>query len=342
MNEELNIEHAFLDKFITHGVGNKMLAGELNLSSQLNQFSESSKSEIQNYFLSPFEYIDVHAFNTMHGLENKVYEIAGRLFDQQDDFIQESKNLAEAVYEAANHERIKSAHFSVAYFTQLSIEDEVMDAIGIFRSENELPFIKMNQQDAHYEVQHDLGYPLNGIDKGCLILQTEKSDGYRVLVKNKYARSAESQYWIYDFLKVLPIADEYNNTKELLQQTKSFVVSHLDKDMPKTDKLDILDRTMNYFNNNESFEKEGFQQQVLQSQNLITEFSEFEENKELSLNDAFDISPKAVSNQSRNFKSVLKLDKNFHIYIHGDKTLIERGTEFDGRKYYKIYYDKER
>ncbi len=342
MNEELNIENASLEQFITHEVGNKMLAGELRLSSQLNQFAETSRQEIQNYFLSPFELIDVHAFNNMEGLENQVYEIAERLFDNQDDFIQESKALAEKVFNDANHERIKSAHFSVVYFSQLAIEDELMDAIGIFRSENELPFIKMNQKETQYEIQHDLGYPLNGIDKGCLILQTEKSDGYRVLIKNKYPRAAESQYWIYDFLKVIPIADDYNNTKELLQQTKSFVVSHLDKDMPKTDKLEILDRTMNYFNNNDSFEKEGFQQQVLQSQNLITEFNEYEVNKELSINDSFDISQKAVSNQTRNYKSVLKLDKNFHIYIHGDKSLIERGTEFDGRKYYKIYYDKER
>jgi len=38
---------------------------------------------------------------------------------------------------------------------------------------------------------------------------------------------------------------------------------------------------------------------------------------------------------------VLKLDKNFHIYIHGNKELIERGTDPDGRKYYKIYFEQE-
>jgi hypothetical protein len=48
-----------------------------------------------------------------------------------------------------------------------------------------------------------------------------------------------------------------------------------------------------------------------------------------------------VKKQSRVFKSVLKLDRNFHIYIHGDKDLIERGVEKDGRKYYKIYYREE-
>jgi len=38
---------------------------------------------------------------------------------------------------------------------------------------------------------------------------------------------------------------------------------------------------------------------------------------------------------------VLKLDKNFHIYIHGDRNLIEQGEEPDGRKFYKIYYEEE-
>ena len=46
--------------------------------------------------------------------------------------------------------------------------------------------------------------------------------------------------------------------------------------------------------------------------------------------------------QEKSFKSVLKLDKNFHIYIHGDRQLIEKGTDADGRKFYKVYYDKEK
>jgi hypothetical protein len=49
-----------------------------------------------------------------------------------------------------------------------------------------------------------------------------------------------------------------------------------------------------------------------------------------------------VKSQARVFKSVLKLDKDFHIYIHGDRNKIERGVDPDtGRKYYKIWYDQE-
>ena len=57
--------------------------------------------------------------------------------------------------------------------------------------------------------------------------------------------------------------------------------------------------------------------------------------------DAFEISDYAVKKQSRVFKSIIKLDKNFHIYVHGDKNKIEKGTDHEGRKYYILYYDDE-
>jgi hypothetical protein len=48
-----------------------------------------------------------------------------------------------------------------------------------------------------------------------------------------------------------------------------------------------------------------------------------------------------VKRQARIFKSVLKLDKNFHIYIHGDRNKIEHGVDESGRKFYKIFYEQE-
>ena len=67
----------------------------------------------------------------------------------------------------------------------------------------------------------------------------------------------------------------------------------------------------------------------------------YRRDNEIDISNNFDISTQAVKKQARAFKSVLKLDKNFHIYIHGDKELIEQGVEKDGRKYYKIYYKDE-
>ena len=83
----------------------------------------------------------------------------------------------------------------------------------------------------------------------------------------------------------------------------------------------------------------------LEDKGLIKSFHAYDEayrqEHDIDLNDRFDISEQAVKKQARVFKSVLKLDKNFHIYIHGDKQLIEHGVEKDGRKFYKIYYKVE-
>jgi hypothetical protein len=49
-----------------------------------------------------------------------------------------------------------------------------------------------------------------------------------------------------------------------------------------------------------------------------------------------------VKKQARVFKNILKLDKNFDIYIHGNRELIEKGIDENGRKYYKIYYEEEK
>ena len=48
-----------------------------------------------------------------------------------------------------------------------------------------------------------------------------------------------------------------------------------------------------------------------------------------------------MKKQAKIFKSVLKLDNNFHIYIHGKRELIEQGVDPNGRKFYKIYYEEE-
>ncbi len=67
----------------------------------------------------------------------------------------------------------------------------------------------------------------------------------------------------------------------------------------------------------------------------------FQEDRDVELQDHFAISADAVKKQARVFKSVLKLDKNFHIYIHGDRNKIEQGVDESGRKFYKIYYELE-
>jgi hypothetical protein len=68
----------------------------------------------------------------------------------------------------------------------------------------------------------------------------------------------------------------------------------------------------------------------------------YEQEFETPLSNGFDISTQAVKKQNSNFKTVLKLDKNFHVYIHGDRKLIEEGFDNEkGMKYYTLYFKEE-
>jgi hypothetical protein len=68
----------------------------------------------------------------------------------------------------------------------------------------------------------------------------------------------------------------------------------------------------------------------------------FEQQHQVAIDDRFDISDSAVKKQAKVFKSILKLDKNFHVYIHGSRELIEKGYDEEKKlNYYKIYFREE-
>ncbi len=103
---------------------------------------------------------------------------------------------------------------------------------------------------------------------------------------------------------------------------------------------------MEYFNTHNTSEKEDFENEVFHHPELIKSFRNFDEqykeNNEIDIEDNFEISPQAVKKQARAFKSVLKLDKNFHIYIHGNKELIEKGYDKEKNlNYYKVFFKEE-
>ncbi len=141
--------------------------------------------------------------------------------------------------------------------------------------------------------------------------------------------------------------DHINSTNHFLTLTKEFVTEQFPTEFETTkkDQIEILKRSVDFFKTHDTFDKEEFEQEVLQQENIIQSFSRFDERykqeNRIEIEDHFEISTQALKKQEKVFKSVIKLDKNFHIYIHGDRDLIEHGIEKDGRKFYKIYYSDE-
>ncbi|MBP6659677.1 MAG: nucleoid-associated protein [Chitinophagales bacterium] len=337
-----------LQQLITHHVGNKSKDERIILSSELTTIEKDTSEFLLKYFLAPVKPEEFFSFTHTVKLEqNDIYTLAKSIFSNPKLFISESQNIAKLLYEYSTHPKIKEGELNVAYFSNIVFENETVDAIGIFKSETDVAYLKMKNQKFKFNIHHDYGFELKGMDKGCVIFNSEQEDGYRVLLVDNTNRAVDTQYWVDDFLQVKQVCDDYHLTNQFLGITKNFVTHQFatEYEATKADQIDLLNRSVEYFKSNESFEKEDFEKKVFQNDDLIESFRKYDSNyrheNEIDLTETFDISIPAVKKQARVFKSVLKLDKNFHIYIHGASELIEQGVDEDGRKFYKIYYKEE-
>jgi hypothetical protein len=344
---------ASLAELSIHRIGNKSQDEFYVLSEQSIALKENLlRNLLQQYFLSPFEKTnEVYRFthpNTDLNL-NEVYHFAAEIFDNGERFHNNSKELAKHLYEVSGHPKIKAGELYVAFFENVQIEGELFDAIGLFKSETKETFLKVYPENDGFGLSYEEGaININKLDKGCLIFNTDKEDGFRVAVIDQTNRSAEAVYWKDEFLKLKIRNDAFNQTSNVLGVYKNFVTEQLDQnfEISKADKIDLLNKSIKYFKEKESFDLDEFSNEVIGNEEGIASFKNYKKNFEdefdATIPDSFDISGAAVKKQARVYKRVLKLDKNFHIYIHGDKDLIEKGFDDDkSMNFYKVYFKEE-
>lgn len=345
----MNFNNATLKSISVHFVGNKSFQQNIFLSKKSLKLEESIASKLKDYFLSRFVNVyDQYRFSHPSALKyNEVFNYVADVFSEETTLHASSLNIAQHLYESSVHPKIKQGELYVCLFENCEFENTQVDVIGIFKTENKSGFFEVDQQDTDFTITYKEGIDLNKFDKGCLVFNINKREGFEVSILDNQNRGDEALYWKENFLGLTQKANTYHQTNQILSITKNYVTNQLSEefDITKADQIDLLNRSVEYFKGHESFNQKEFESEVLRDNALINSYRKFEgnykENHEIELAEHFDISPQAVKKQARIFKSVLKLDKNFHIYIHGDRELIEQGVEQDGRKFYKIYFEKE-
>lgn len=339
-----------IEKIAIHRVGNKTNGEEITLSKSLLDTDDNQLRQLLiKFFLQPLTNAEYHSFTSADGdfKQNPLFALALELFSDSKTFHPASVSIAKQLYELSVHPQIKAGDLFVAYFSSIVNDDELVDAIGIFKSETRQPFLKINATSGDFALLYEDGINIEKLDKGCIILNTHQHDGFKVCIIDK-SNKTEAQYWKDDFLSLKPCDDSYHTTKQFMDIAKNFVTTQLKEEfeVSKADQIDLLNRSVDYFKTNDTFDKRDFEKQVFEHPSVIESFRKFDETfseaHDLDVADTFTISPQAVKKQSKIFKSVLKLDKNFHIYIHGDKELIEKGFDKDkGMNFYKVYFKDE-
>ena len=337
-----------LSKIIVHKVGNKINQESLILSQEQLKLQDDMKELLQDFFLKNFKSEEQFRFySDSYLVNNPVYSSVSEIFEDKNKFVWESENLAKHLYEITENPRVQSGELFIVYFEgEENADGNKIDSIGIFKTENKIPFLKIFPQNETFEIEKDYGIGLSKLDKGALIYNTGRETGYAVSVIDNN-KNGDIYYWFEDFLKVKQRDDEYFHTQETLAVYKDFITKQLptEFEVSKADQADFLNKSINFFKEKEKFDFEEFTNEVLEDKNVIESFSNFksdyENDMQVSISEDFAINEAAVKKQSRGFKSVIKLDKNFHIYVHGDRKMIETGQDEKG-KYYRLYFEEEK
>jgi hypothetical protein len=346
----LHFEESTINRLIAHHIGNKHQNGQLILSK--DEFSPSPEMQeiLKLYFLNSFKDKALYQFaqSEENLSDNIVYQSVKRIFEDDTKFKEESVVLADYLHQMSVHPLIKEGEMYLALFNNCVVDDELTDVIGIFKSENKDTFLKVRIKEDNLELSHDNGININKLDKGCLIFNTDAEAGYKICMVDISGKSKEANYWKDSFLKLEQRKDDYYQTQNHIEICKGFVknVYNYNNGVEKADQIDLLNKTSEYFQNHQEFDLNDFHDKVVGDQDVFDAFKQYRERVSdengLETQDHFNISEPAVKKGKSLLKSILKLDKNFHIYIHGDRSRIVKGFDNQtGLNYYQIYYETE-
>ena len=340
-------EKSALKYVIVHIVGNKSFNEKVIYSASETILDEDLVGVLNMYYLQSFkteEYYQLYHESDL--VLNEVYTYVSKIFDEPKQLYEQSVNLAKHLYEQSTHPRIKGGEFYTVYFKDCIFDGKTLDAVGLFKSENKETFLKVLRENGSFNLVSDKGINIKKLDKGCLIFNKDRENGYVVAVVDNTNKDVEAQYWIDDFLHVRQRKDEYANTQNFMALAKNFVIKELPKEfeVSKADQIDLLNKSLHFFKEKETFNINDFSHEVIAQPEVIERFhqykQEYEDQSDIVIDNQFKISESACKKQQRSYKHVINLDKKIQIVIAGNRQNIEQGKD-DRGKFYKVYYTDE-
>ncbi len=348
----INLYNAQIQSLSLHRVGNKSRNEAIFLSNEPYKLNDEIVPLIKEFFFKPFREKEENYFQFAHEVDleyNEMFVNSDLLFNDPARSHEISKRITKHLFEQSNHPHIKNGEVYVAYITGISIDNNIVDAIGIFKSEILADFIQFEENDDHLDMILKQGISLDKLDKACLIFNYKKEEGYKILTidSNRY----DARYWLEHFLSVDVFEDENFITKKYLKFCQSFAKDIVFPAEDKKEEVMFLNRAVNYFGKNDQFEETNFLNEVLDNPDLVPEFKNYKVDKggKYSIEDisTFPISNTAVSEARRKFKNVISLDTNIQIKLdfvnpESAEKFIEKGWDEEKQMYYYlVYFNKE-
>jgi hypothetical protein len=348
----INLFNTHIESLSIHRVGNKSRNEAIFLSENPYGLNDEIVPLLKEFFLKPFRDKEENYYQFAHEVDldyNEMFKMANDIFTDPSNVHAISKEITKHLFEQSNHPHIKNGEVYVAHLTNISIDNNVVDAIGIFKSEVKTDFVQFEEKGTTLEMLLQQGINLNKLDKGCLIFNYKKEEGYKILTvdNNRY----DARYWLEHFLSVDAFQDENFMTKKYLKFCQEFAKDVVLPAEDKKQEVMFMNRAVNHFAKNDNFEESLFLNEVIDNPDLISEFKSYKVDKgeKYSIEDltSFPIANAAVSDIRKSIKNVINLDTNIQIKLdfinpESAEKYVEKGWDEEKQMYYYlVYFNKE-
>jgi hypothetical protein len=348
----INLFNTHIESLSIHRVGNKSRNEAIFLSENQYGLNDEIVPLLKEYFFKSFREKEENYFQFAHEVDleyNDMFNLATEIFTNPSSVHEVSKKITNHLFEQSNHPHIKNGEVYVTYLTNVSIDNNVVDAIGVFKSELRTDFLQFEEKDSNLEMILQEGINLNKLDKGCLIFNHKKEEGYKILTvdSNRY----DARYWLEHFLAVDTFQDENFMTKKYLKFCQEFAKEVVFPAEDKKQEVMFMNRAVNHFAKNDNFEETAFLNEVMDNPDLIPEFKNYKADRgeKYSIEDvtSFPIANAAVSDARKSIKNVINLDTNIQIKLdfinpESAEKFVEKGWDEEKQMYYYlVYFNKE-
>lgn len=348
----INLYPTHIESLSIHKVGNKSKSEDVFLSENPYQLNDEILGLLKEYFFRPFREKEENYFRFDDDVDvefNVLYNVCSEIFLNPSSAHENSKKIATHLFEQSNHPHIKPGELYVTYLTDVVLDNEKVDAIGIFKSELKQDFLQFEDNGSDIDILIRQGININKLDKGCIVINKNKDEGFKLLSvdSNRY----DTKYWLENFLNVDALTDENFFTKKYLKFCKDFAKDVVLPAEDKKEEVMFMNRAINHFAKNDEFEETSFLNEVIDNPDLIPEFKHYkvENGPKYSIEDVstFPIANKAVSDVRKKMKNVINLDTHIQIKLdfinpESAEKFVEKGWDEERQMYYYlVYFNKE-
>jgi hypothetical protein len=277
-----------------------------------------------------------------------VYQECMELFTDDANMQAVAQNLTQQLYEYMEGDKLKGGELFIVLIDGLKFIDQDVRAIALLKVQTRTNFLRTERSQEAFVLKPFEGIGLEKPELSALIFQMDELEGYRVAVIDTVTKKDERSFWKDSFMRLQPIEDHFFHTTHHMSMASEFIVDKMPISfgLNKADQADLLNKSAIYFKENEHFDVGAFADKLFpeeeQQEAFLSYRDQYAQGNAIPLEDAFDISNQAVKKQMKHLKSVIKLDKNFHLYVHGRRDLIEKGYDDDRKlKFYKVFFEDE-